>query len=114
MKMIQVPVGRDQNKSPQIEDHTIRTGEAMSSWEDSMSETDTTEPRGRVSGKDGRLNITLHDKGNTGYLAKAIGSAARKVIPFKDVEHAEVVPPESSSQPRSPWNPQPLAPDAPG
>ncbi len=39
--------------------------------------------KGNVSKKDGRLNITLQDKTNTGYLAKAIGSTAKKVIPSK-------------------------------
>ncbi|KAH8889273.1 UDP-Glycosyltransferase/glycogen phosphorylase [Thozetella sp. PMI_491] len=39
--------------------------------------------KGKVSRRDGRLNITLHDKTNTGYLAKALGSAIKKVVPPK-------------------------------
>lgn len=37
--------------------------------------------RGKVSRRDGRLNITVNDTSNTGYLAKAIGSAVMKVVP---------------------------------
>ncbi|KAI1861722.1 uncharacterized protein JN550_010662 [Neoarthrinium moseri] len=37
--------------------------------------------RGKVSKRDGRLNITVNDTSNTGYLAKALGSAVKKVVP---------------------------------
>ncbi|KAK9423091.1 hypothetical protein SUNI508_04385 [Seiridium unicorne] len=37
--------------------------------------------KGRISKKDGRLNITVNDTSNTGYLAKALGSAVKKVVP---------------------------------
>lgn len=37
--------------------------------------------RGKVSRRDGRLNITVNDTSNTGYLAKALGSAVKKVVP---------------------------------
>ncbi|KAJ2906199.1 Sterol 3-beta-glucosyltransferase UGT80A2 [Zalerion maritima] len=37
--------------------------------------------RGKVSKRDGRLRITVKDTSNTGYLAKAIGSAVKKVVP---------------------------------
>ncbi|ETS85707.1 hypothetical protein PFICI_03732 [Pestalotiopsis fici W106-1] len=36
--------------------------------------------RGKVSRRDGRLNITVNDTSNTGYLAKALGSAVHKVV----------------------------------
>jgi hypothetical protein len=36
---------------------------------------------GKVSRRDGRLNITVNDTSNTGYLAKALGSAVKKVMP---------------------------------
>ncbi|KAK5664002.1 hypothetical protein OQA88_215 [Cercophora sp. LCS_1] len=42
--------------------------------------------RGRVSKRDGRLSISLKDTSNTGYLAKALGTAARKVVPIKNME----------------------------
>ena len=35
--------------------------------------------QGKVSKRDGRLAISLHDTSNTGYLAKALGTAARKI-----------------------------------
>ncbi|KZF18953.1 glycosyltransferase family 1 protein [Xylona heveae TC161] len=34
--------------------------------------------RGRVSKKDGRLNISLHDASNNGYLAKALGATIKR------------------------------------
>ncbi|OIW33640.1 UDP-Glycosyltransferase/glycogen phosphorylase [Coniochaeta ligniaria NRRL 30616] len=40
--------------------------------------------RGKVSKRDGRLNISLKDTSNTGYLAKALGMAVKKVIPSGD------------------------------
>lgn len=36
--------------------------------------------KGKVSKKDGRLNITVNDTSNTGYLAKALGSAVKTVV----------------------------------
>ncbi|KAK1831749.1 glycosyltransferase family 28 domain-containing protein [Podospora conica] len=39
--------------------------------------------RGKVSKRDGRLTISVKDTSNTGYLAKALGTAARKVVPLK-------------------------------
>ncbi|KAI0379590.1 glycosyltransferase family 1 protein [Hypomontagnella monticulosa] len=39
--------------------------------------------RGKVSKRDGRLNITVNDTSNTGYLAKAIGTAVKKVVSKK-------------------------------
>ncbi|KAK4443948.1 sterol 3-beta-glucosyltransferase [Podospora aff. communis PSN243] len=42
--------------------------------------------RGRVSKRDGRLSISLKDTSNTGYLAKALGTAARKLVPLKPDE----------------------------
>ncbi|KAI3336327.1 glycosyltransferase family 1 protein [Xylariaceae sp. AK1471] len=39
--------------------------------------------RGKVSRKDGRLNITLNDTSDTGYLAKTLGAAIQKLIPRK-------------------------------
>ncbi|KAK0646083.1 hypothetical protein B0T16DRAFT_153024 [Cercophora newfieldiana] len=39
--------------------------------------------RGKVSKRDGRLSISVKDTSNTGYLAKALGTAARKLVPLK-------------------------------
>ncbi|KAK6953443.1 hypothetical protein Daesc_005747 [Daldinia eschscholtzii] len=39
--------------------------------------------KGKVSKRDGRLNITVNDTSNTGYLAKALGTAVKKVAPKK-------------------------------
>ncbi|KAI8962389.1 glycosyltransferase family 1 protein [Daldinia sp. FL1419] len=39
--------------------------------------------KGKVSKRDGRLNITVNDTSNTGYLAKALGTAVKKVAPRK-------------------------------
>ncbi|KAI2617246.1 glycosyltransferase family 1 protein [Hypomontagnella submonticulosa] len=39
--------------------------------------------KGKVSKRDGRLNITVNDTSNTGYLAKALGTAAKKVVSKK-------------------------------
>lgn len=39
--------------------------------------------KGRISRKDGRLNITVNDTSNTGYLAKALGTAAKRVVTGK-------------------------------
>ncbi|KAI0014800.1 glycosyltransferase family 1 protein [Xylariomycetidae sp. FL0641] len=36
--------------------------------------------KGRVSRRDGRLNINITDLSNTGYLAKALGSAVKKMV----------------------------------
>ncbi|KAI1760684.1 glycosyltransferase family 1 protein [Hypoxylon sp. FL1150] len=36
--------------------------------------------KGKVSKRDGRLNITVNDTSNTGYLAKALGTAVKKVV----------------------------------
>jgi UDP:flavonoid glycosyltransferase YjiC (YdhE family) len=40
--------------------------------------------KGKVSKRDGRLNISLKDTSNTGYLAKALGMAVKKVVPIGD------------------------------
>ncbi|KAK3333944.1 CHIP6 protein [Cercophora scortea] len=37
--------------------------------------------KGRVSKRDGRLNISVKDTSNKGYLAKALGTAVQKVMP---------------------------------
>ncbi|KAK3990665.1 hypothetical protein QBC44DRAFT_341776 [Cladorrhinum sp. PSN332] len=39
--------------------------------------------KGKISKHDGRLSISLKDTSNTGYLAKALGQAARKMAPQK-------------------------------
>ncbi|EAA28516.1 glycosyltransferase family 1 protein [Neurospora crassa] len=39
--------------------------------------------KGRVSKRDGRLNISVNDTSSTGYLAKALGMAAKKVMPAR-------------------------------
>ena len=40
--------------------------------------------KGKISKRDGRLNISVKDMSNTGYLAKALGTAVKKVIPKTD------------------------------
>ncbi|KAK0622987.1 hypothetical protein B0T14DRAFT_564394 [Immersiella caudata] len=45
--------------------------------------------RGKVSKRDGRLSISLKDTSNTGYLAKALGTAARKLVPLTPDEGEE-------------------------
>ncbi|KAJ9155132.1 Glycosyltransferase family 1 protein [Pleurostoma richardsiae] len=44
---------------------------------------------GKVSRKDGRLAISLKDTSNTGYLAKALGAAVRKVVPLGSEARAD-------------------------
>ncbi|KAK0674339.1 family 1 putative glycosyltransferase [Cercophora samala] len=39
--------------------------------------------RGKVSKRDGRLTISLKDTSQTGYLAKALGTAAKRMVPLK-------------------------------
>ena len=39
--------------------------------------------KGRISKRDGRLSISVHDMSNKGYLAKALGTAAKKLAPLK-------------------------------
>ncbi|KAL7627182.1 hypothetical protein AAE478_003958 [Parahypoxylon ruwenzoriense] len=39
---------------------------------------------GKVSKRDGRLNITVNGTSNTGYLAKALGTAVKKAVRKKD------------------------------
>ncbi|KAL2140641.1 hypothetical protein VTI28DRAFT_3537 [Corynascus sepedonium] len=59
--------------------------------------------KGKVSKRDGRLKISLHDTSNTGYLAKALGTAARKMVPLattneeEDKEEREKRPPSRAS-----------------
>ncbi|KAI1469484.1 glycosyltransferase family 1 protein [Daldinia caldariorum] len=57
--------------------------------------------KGKVSKKDGRLNITVNDITNTGYLAKAIGTAVKKVAP-KRAEEGETGKRLASSRSPSP------------
>ncbi|KAI1452053.1 glycosyltransferase family 1 protein [Annulohypoxylon moriforme] len=42
--------------------------------------------KGKVSKRDGRLSITVNDTSNTGYLAKALGTAVKKIVPQKSSE----------------------------
>ncbi|KAL1836593.1 hypothetical protein VTJ49DRAFT_4897 [Mycothermus thermophilus] len=50
--------------------------------------------KGKVSKRDGRLAISLLDTSTKGYLAKALGTAARKVAPGLTEETDEAPPPE--------------------
>lgn len=45
--------------------------------------------KGKISKRDGRLNISLKDTSNTGYLAKALGTAVKKVVPLGDLSKQE-------------------------
>ncbi|KAI1092424.1 glycosyltransferase family 1 protein [Rostrohypoxylon terebratum] len=42
--------------------------------------------KGKVSRRDGRLSITVNDTSNTGYLAKALGTAVKKIVPQRSSE----------------------------
>ncbi|KAI0901577.1 glycosyltransferase family 1 protein [Annulohypoxylon nitens] len=42
--------------------------------------------KGKVSKRDGRLSITVNDTSNTGYLAKALGTAVKKIVPQRSSE----------------------------
>jgi UDP:flavonoid glycosyltransferase YjiC (YdhE family) len=53
--------------------------------------------QGKVSRKDGRLNITLNDTSDTGYLAKTLGAAIQKIIPGK-IDSKDASPRPSSSR----------------
>ncbi|KAJ4304127.1 hypothetical protein N0V88_001737 [Collariella sp. IMI 366227] len=59
--------------------------------------------KGKVSKRDGRLAISLRDTSNTGYLAKALGTAARKMAPL-----AEKLTTDQHEQP-PPQHPRPQA-----
>jgi UDP:flavonoid glycosyltransferase YjiC (YdhE family) len=48
--------------------------------------------RGKVSKRDGRLNISLKDTSNTGYLAKALGMAVKKVVTSGDANEVNGTP----------------------
>ncbi|KAI4869013.1 glycosyltransferase family 1 protein [Hypoxylon rubiginosum] len=52
--------------------------------------------KGKVSKRDGRLNITVNDTSNTGYLAKALGTAVKKVVTGKTDEDKTSQRPTSS------------------
>ncbi|KAI1781376.1 glycosyltransferase family 1 protein [Hypoxylon cercidicola] len=52
--------------------------------------------KGKVSKKDGRLNITVNDTSNTGYLAKALGTAVKKVVTRRGEEGKTSERPTSS------------------
>ncbi|OTB08554.1 glycosyltransferase family 1 protein, partial [Hypoxylon sp. CI-4A] len=52
--------------------------------------------KGAVSKRDGRLNITVNDTSNTGYLAKALGTAVKKVVTGKGGQDAADPRPTSS------------------
>ncbi|KAI1331222.1 glycosyltransferase family 1 protein [Xylariaceae sp. FL0255] len=52
---------------------------------------------GRVSKKDGRLNLTVHDTSTTGYLAKTLEAAISKIIPGKYESTGEETEPSPSS-----------------
>ncbi|KAK3295618.1 uncharacterized protein B0H64DRAFT_474544 [Chaetomium fimeti] len=59
--------------------------------------------RGKVSKRDGRLAISLSDMSNTGYLAKALGTAARKMAPLaKLTEEATKEGAEKAKHPAKP------------
>lgn len=47
--------------------------------------------KGKISKRDGRLAISIKDTSSKGYLAKALGTAVRKVVPLKGAEDVEDV-----------------------
>lgn len=50
---------------------------------------DNYQTKGKVSKRDGRLAISIKDTSNKGYLAKALGTAVRKVVPLKEDDGLE-------------------------
>ncbi|KAI0147236.1 glycosyltransferase family 1 protein [Xylariaceae sp. FL1272] len=54
---------------------------------------------GKVSKKDGRLNITVNDTSATGYLAKTLDAAIKKVIPTHGSPEDRTARPKSSRLP---------------
>ncbi|OTA60831.1 glycosyltransferase family 1 protein, partial [Hypoxylon sp. EC38] len=52
--------------------------------------------KGKVSKRDGRLNITVNDTSNTGYLAKALGTAVKKAMTRRGEENKTDQRPTSS------------------
>ncbi|AEO58021.1 glycosyltransferase family 1 protein [Thermothelomyces thermophilus ATCC 42464] len=62
--------------------------------------------KGRVSRQDGRLNISLHDTSNAGYLAKALGTAAHKMVPLARTSEEEKRE-EEAEPPASPGRQKP-------
>ncbi|KAI1144423.1 glycosyltransferase family 1 protein [Hypoxylon sp. FL0543] len=52
--------------------------------------------KGKVSKRDGRLNITVNDTSTTGYLAKALGTAVKKAVTRKGDESKTTQRPASS------------------
>jgi len=71
--------------------------------------------KGKISKRDGRLNISLRDTSNTGYLAKALGTAARKMVPLtKTSEEGKGKEETPSPQPKKPTTkPAPSRPSPP-
>lgn len=63
--------------------------------------------KGKVSKRDGRLNISLHDTSNTGYLAKALGTAARKITKPTTATTTPSSPPSHATEPKQPRKPTP-------
>ncbi|KAK4165332.1 sterol 3-beta-glucosyltransferase [Cladorrhinum sp. PSN259] len=68
--------------------------------------------KGKVSKQDGRLSISLKDTSNTGYLAKALGQAARKMAPQKKADKDDAVNRDKadSEAAQKPSHPQPSTP----
>jgi UDP:flavonoid glycosyltransferase YjiC (YdhE family) len=68
--------------------------------------------KGHISKRDGRLSISLRDTSNTGYLAKALGTAARKIVPPteppRDTDGAADAAAPSSSTTITPQQPEPI------
>ncbi|ORY59250.1 uncharacterized protein BCR38DRAFT_445994 [Pseudomassariella vexata] len=72
------------------EEEGVRAGQAGSRPKERTSEdmyrrfqvaNDNYNTKGKISKRDGRLNITVNDTSNTGYLAKALGAAVKRVVP---------------------------------
>ncbi|KAK4039971.1 hypothetical protein C8A01DRAFT_46627 [Parachaetomium inaequale] len=64
--------------------------------------------KGKVSKRDGRLTISLRDTSTTGYLAKALGTAARKMAPLTKTAEAEEEPsPKHPPRQQQPTKPPP-------
>lgn len=97
LKRAETNVNQPNRASEGLDDYASSTDSSTSSDEDDNSThraernryrrfrvgNENYHTRGKVSKRDGRLSISVKDTSNTGYLAKALGTAARKVVPLK-------------------------------
>ncbi|KAI2602802.1 glycosyltransferase family 1 protein [Hypoxylon sp. NC1633] len=86
----------DANNSPGSRTGRPRSGTADDKYRRFKVVNDLYRTKGKVSKWDGRLNITVNDTSDTGYLAKALGTAVKKVMTRKGDENKTNQRPASS------------------